>query len=189
MSCPDFEALSAFTDGESPPAECASVEKHLSGCAACRATVESIAAERRALSGMAVPPMPADLKASLEELVPRPAPRADAASEGARHLALPELEGQAPAGVDAEPAWRRWLSEIWAYRTTTALAAAAACVALLLWTWKSGVFAPRIELPAEFLAAAHNQYALSLRLAPSEKIMTEMPAQLSAGIPEGRDVY
>ncbi len=158
MSCPDFEALSAFADGESPAAERASIDRHLSDCAACRRTVESIAAERRALSGMAVPPMPADLKSSLEAMIP-----------------------------ESEPAWRAHLRILFSPRF--AVAAAAACVALLLWTWRAGVFAPRLELPAEFLAAAHNQYALSLRLAPSEKIMTEMPAQLSAGIPGGRDVY
>jgi ferric-dicitrate binding protein FerR (iron transport regulator) len=67
-----------------------------------------------------------------------------------------------------------------------ALAAVAAC-AVFLWT-RLEVFTPGVEISADYLTEAHHQYALTLPLAPTEKLMTEA-APMMAGQLEGPDVY
>jgi anti-sigma factor RsiW len=60
MSCPDLLLLSQLVDGELAPSEAASIEPHVSTCAACRSRIERLdratAAARAAMSEAPVPP-------------------------------------------------------------------------------------------------------------------------------------
>ena len=68
-------------------------------------------------------------------------------------------------------------------------AALAACLALVFWARHEGFFVVRLDIPADLLIAAHNQYALTVPLAPAEKIMAEMPVRLAGEWRGDRDVY
>lgn len=161
-ACPDHETLSAFADGEARPWEAAAARRHEQGCAACRARLASLRAAKAALAGYQAPEMPAELRASLRRLA-RPA----------RRSLISRLSGL--ASPRARPAG--------------AAALAAACWALLLWARDAGLLRRPIGLPAEVLAAAHYQYALTLPLAPAEDLSSELPPALASADAEGADVY
>jgi hypothetical protein len=161
---PSFESLSAFFDGE-PDRE--GIANHAQACADCRALLRSFEAERAVIrSAWKAPAMPEDLRTALLDAIP---------SEGSPEPGLWEqlrrsLRGPAPA-----------------------VAAAAACLALALWARGTGLFGSRVEIPADLFVAAHNQYELTLPLAPKERIMTEIPRGLAIGFVPGAertsDVY
>lgn len=68
MNCPDAELLSAVLDGEASEAETRSLDRHLGGCAACRSLAAELRGLKAALEAQPVPPMPGDLRASLERM-------------------------------------------------------------------------------------------------------------------------
>lgn len=149
---PSFEDLSAFFDGEEASAE---VRRHADGCPECRRTLASFGAGRAALRGAwTAPPAGEEFLESLRGAVPE---RPGAAARLLESLRA-SLRGPAPVA-----------------------AAAAACVALFLWARGAGLFGERIVIPEELFVAAHNQYELTLPLAPKERILTEMPRGLAAG--------
>lgn len=164
MSCPDFETLSAFSDGQATPAEAAALAAHLPGCRACSAALAGLGEAKRALSGYAVPPAPAGLA---EDIL-------------------------AAAGL--RPWWRVLLEEFSAGLLQPAGAVAAAAVVLAAVFALSGRRAPAalaeapVEVPAEVLTAAHRRYALSMPLAPVESVPPPVYPRLAGG-PEERDVY
>lgn len=165
MTCPPFEALSAYADGQADAAEAAATKAHLAGCAACSASLASLGSARRALAAYAVPPAPAGL--------------------AARILAH---------AADRRPWWQVFFDELSAGLAQPAGAAALAAVALAVFFALRGPAVPvataeaEVEVPAEVLTAAHRRYALSMPLAPVE---SARPAaeRLLAGVPEEHDVY
>jgi len=161
MSCPDAATLSAFVDEETDRRETRTVERHADGCPLCRRKLASMRAAKSALRALPVPPLPADLAAEL-------------ASLGG---------GVERAGV------LQVLREALFSRRTLAACALAACVVLMLWVRQAGLLVARLDVPADLLMAAHNQYALTMPLAPSEQILSEMPVRLAGGSQEERDVY
>src|SRR5215813_2743051 len=60
------ERLSAFVDGELPPAEAAALRAHAAGCAACTAALEELRAMVANARGLDAPEPPATLWASIE---------------------------------------------------------------------------------------------------------------------------
>ncbi|MDE2293453.1 MAG: zf-HC2 domain-containing protein, partial [Elusimicrobia bacterium] len=73
MSCPDFEVLSAYADGEATPAETSAMGSHLAACPDCSRRLRSIRSAGRALAGLPVPDAPPDLLETLwDASVPRP---------------------------------------------------------------------------------------------------------------------
>jgi anti-sigma factor RsiW len=157
--CPGSEGLSAYFDCRCGAEEAKGIESHLRGCSCCRLRLRSMGACRSALRAAPVPAMPEGLARALRKM---------AAGQ----------EGHAVPGV----LWPR-------LRFAFALSAAAAfLIGFGFWVKISGVFLPKIDVPVDLVAAAHNQYALTMPLAPVEEIAAEMPAQLArAG--EGTDVY
>lgn len=168
MTCPPFETLSAYADGQAAPEEAASLAAHLPACAACSASLAALGSARRALAAYKVPPAPAGL--------------------AARILAA---GGSAAA---ARPWWRAFLDELAAGLAQPAGAVAAAALALaVFFAWRSPGAAPELaeaplEVPVEVLTAAHRRYALSMPLAPVESAEPAALLQLAGG-PEARDVY
>ncbi|MFH2203213.1 MAG: zf-HC2 domain-containing protein [Elusimicrobiota bacterium] len=161
MSCPKFDILSAYIDAETGGVQTRSVEAHVDECAACRRKLASMRAAKTALRELPVPALPADLAAELAA-----------------------LGGGVP---------RRGMLEVLrtalSMRNTVAAFALAAGIAFMLWVRQAGLLVPRLDVPADLLMAAHNQYALTMPLAPSEKILSEMPVRLAGGMAEERDVY
>lgn len=161
MICPDHEGLSAHLDGEDAGLPRDEIERHVESCPACRRTLQAMRAAQAALRAHPVPAMPRDLAERLSSLSPSP-------------------EGRAPLeGTGAGPFNRRSVMAL----------AFAACLAIAVWSRREGILAARLELPADLLMAAHNQYALTMPLAPSERIMTEMPVRLAGSRFQERDVY
>ncbi|OIO11971.1 MAG: hypothetical protein AUJ52_01155 [Elusimicrobia bacterium CG1_02_63_36] len=161
---PSFEALSALFDGEESSEE---TRRHAADCPACLLTLKSFEEERRALRGAwTVSPAGEPFLAALADAVrERPSVLRMLADQMRE-----SLRGPAPVA-----------------------ATAAACLALLFWARSSGLFGIRVEIPEELFVAAHNQYELTLPLAPKERILTEMPRGLAAGFdaaaPRGSGVY
>jgi len=160
---PSFEDLSAFFDGENTESH---IHTHLDACADCKAVLTSMEADRAAMRSVwTAPAMPPGLTESLVAAIPK-----------------------------ATPWWQRVLFEFRdSLRIQAAAVATAACVAVLLWGRGAGWFSPRVEIPSDLFVAAHNQYELTLPLAPTERIMTEMPRGLAMSIDPNRekdkDVY
>lgn len=150
---PSFESLSAYFDGETPSAE--KIRAHLDACGRCRGVLASLEAERRAIrAAWTAPEIPEELNRSLLRVASAP-----------------------------PPWWKSLRSALrGGLRLPAALAAAAACLALVLWGRGAGWFGPRVVIPSELFVAAHNQYELTLPLAPTEKILTEMPRGLALGV-------
>lgn len=71
MSCPDFDDLSAYTDGELTPAEHQRVAEHLPLCQECRATVARIGAMRRQLQALPSPALGIDLAQRFSPAAPQ----------------------------------------------------------------------------------------------------------------------
>jgi anti-sigma factor RsiW len=69
-TCAPYEAdLSALVDGELAPEREAEVRAHLRGCAACSERLEALCDVDLALASIAVPPVPAGLRARLAERI------------------------------------------------------------------------------------------------------------------------
>jgi anti-sigma factor RsiW len=92
-TCAPYEAdLSALVDGELAPEREAEVRAHLGGCAACSERLEALCDVDLALASIAVPPVPAGLRARLAERIAR-----DAATPEGRDASRPAPErSQAP---------------------------------------------------------------------------------------------
>ncbi|PCI31451.1 MAG: hypothetical protein COB53_13165 [Elusimicrobia bacterium] len=94
---------------------------------------------------------------------------------------------------DLIPESTPWWSRLVVGWRVPVLALTAACVALLLWNQREMPVQPRLEIPLELFIAAHNQYELTLPLAPTERILTEMPRGLAVSFEHGQekknDVY
>lgn len=164
MTCLDPQVLSAYMDKEATPIEEASVVDHLQSCRACHTRLESMKAARSALKTFSVPAMPPDLAVRLAAMQPMPPVRSSA--------------------------WAVFLGGVTA-RSSMVTLALAACLAVAFWVKQSGMLVERVDLPADLLTAAHNQYALTMPLAPAEKILSDMPVRLAGGLlMDGeRDVY
>ena len=96
------------------------------------------------------------------------------------------------AAPPAEPFWAAPLRELRAglsHRGSVVTFAVVGSLALLLWGRSSGWLQPRLEVPVDLLVAAHNQYVLTMPLAPAEKIQAELPVVLAGDAVEERDVY
>ncbi|HBL17958.1 MAG: hypothetical protein A2X36_06575 [Elusimicrobia bacterium GWA2_69_24] len=169
MNCPDFEVISAYSDGEATPEEVRVVAAHVRECESCFLRLRSVESAKLALRRVPAPRLPRDLRRTLLEA--------------------------GPGLGDGRAAWRRFLEELRAgllHPASVFSIGAAVVAAFLFWGRNEGLLTPRIELPADLLVAAHNQYALTLPLAPTERILTEMPDQIAASVTgpaEGRGVY
>ncbi|MFH1723569.1 MAG: zf-HC2 domain-containing protein [Elusimicrobiota bacterium] len=186
MNCPEFESLSAYIDGEAAPGEAGLVKTHLDGCARCRLTLRTLRTGKASLRALPVPAMPSDLRAVLGSLAPRPLGRGAQAWKGSAPRRGPA------ATPEAGGFWRTVVREVragLAHPVSALSFAAVASVALFFWARGSGMLMPRLDLPADLLMAAHNQYALTVPLAPADKILTDLPRQLAAAGAEERDVY
>ncbi len=163
MTCPDHEGLSAFLDEEDAGTPRDEIQRHVESCSACRRTLRAMRASQVAMSALSVPAMPEDLAERLSA------------------MSLPTQGRPILEGIGAG---------FFNRRSVVALAFAA-CLVLAVWARREGFLVPRLELPADLLMAAHNQYALTMPLAPSEKIMAEMPIRLagSSRSSQERDVY
>lgn len=91
MSCPQDLALSAYADGELPPAEASRLERHVQGCAACRRRLDAFHGLRQALRELPSPALGFDLSARLQDRLRTPPPR--------RRAARPFWAGWVPAGL------------------------------------------------------------------------------------------
>jgi len=152
MNCPDKEALSAYLDGETGGSESAALAGHLEGCGLCRARLKTLRAVKAAVSAaVQAPPMPADLRRALQDMIPRPAPW-----------------------------WRRLLGEgAGPLRPAAAVSFCLAAALALVWAARHRPGrSSRDELPVEMLLAAHSQYELTMPLAPEERIVADLAAQL-----------
>jgi len=163
VSCPDFELLSAHADGESTAGERVFLEKHLPSCSRCRETLQGLRAEKAGLRRLPLPPVPEALLADLESMA----------------------AGYRPC---AEGIWARFFAELRAglrHPAAVFALAAAVCLGLVLWGRGRGLLTPHLDVSVDVLTAAHGQYELTLPLAPSERILSEMPQQLAVGWPAG----
>lgn len=72
MDCMDHDVLSAYVDAEATFLELVRVRFHLYHCSRCRESVRVMTKMKERLRRQGVPPMPAELRRSLEEMVPEP---------------------------------------------------------------------------------------------------------------------
>ncbi|MBI5201109.1 MAG: zf-HC2 domain-containing protein [Elusimicrobia bacterium] len=166
--CPAGELLSAYVDREANPSEERRIDLHLADCGACRSRVRSLGRLKTAVRNQPLPPLPAALKADL--------------------LALAR-----DAQARAEGSWRGRIKaffELLAASVATPAGAAAAAALLLALAWGGWRFGAGTNVPVDFVLAAHNEYARTMPLAATERIMTELPVQItSAGSEDKEDVY
>lgn len=181
--CPSRELLSAYVDREANPSEERRVGLHLADCSACRAQVRALTRLKVSVRNQPLPAMPAELR---KELL-----AAARAADRER-----ELERAGPFDLLRSGAWLEALSRLLplrAYGPGWAAAAAALLVAIGLGAWRV-TRAAGTPVPVDFILAAHNQYVRTMPVAPTEKIMAELPVQISYAAPEEagdapRDVY
>ena len=165
MRCPTNEQWSAYADREAGPGEAGLLEAHLAGCEACRLTLRSLKAVKRALAAEPAPAMPADLLESLRRGIRESRPE-------------PEERGWSVLGG--------WL------RPAAALSFAAAALLLVFWLRRPAPEPPQAKVQsgsADVLLAAHDRFAMTIPLASTEVIVSEERVQLARGPEEGRDVY
>ncbi|MCX5789281.1 MAG: zf-HC2 domain-containing protein [Elusimicrobia bacterium] len=174
--CPRRDLLSAYVDREANPSEERRVDLHLADCAACRAQVRSLGRLKAAVRNQPVPPMPADLRESLMAMARAAQRRADggfAARLSAAWREALDASARAAAALRARPAW-----------------GAALAALLLTVAWGGWQLNRRTFVPVDLILAAHNQYARTMPLASTEKIMSEMPVQITyAETEEAGEVY
>lgn len=76
MSCPSFDELSAYADGEIDAGECARFRRHIGACPLCQAELGSLRAMGRELRALPAPTLGFDLAAQMDDrLRPVPPPR------------------------------------------------------------------------------------------------------------------
>ena len=105
--------------------------------------------------------MPEDLRRALQGMIPRPAPW-----------------------------WKTLLGELGAglMRPAAALSFSLAAALTIVWLVRHRPGpSHQDELPVEMLLAAHNQYALTMPLAPEERIVADLPAQFDEETTGGAD--
>jgi len=145
-TCAPYEAdLSALVDGELAPEREAEVRAHLGGCAACSERLETLCDVDLALASIAVPPVPAGLRAQLAERIAR-----DAATPGERDASRPvSVRPQAPRrpAPSAARRPRRRLSRPALGAALAAAAALALYLAVTRWDSSLPLEAPAPELP------------------------------------------
>ena len=152
MKCPEPEVLSAYADREASPEERGRVERHLAGCPACRTSLSVLVRLKDSVRLQPDPPMPAALRAALDSMAAE-IPRAEVV------------------------AWRESLFAGWIHlRPAWGLGLAAAGVALLAW---SGGDRDAENVPLDLILAAHRQYALTLPLAETESILSQLPGLMA----------
>lgn len=162
--CPSPDLLSAYVDREASPAEERRVGVHLAGCGSCREGVRALARLKLSVRNQPAPPMPADFKREL--LAAARATDAEVRRELGREAARREAADWLGALAGAFGHARGW-------------AAAAALLALAgAGGWRLTRPAA-VPLPVGFILAAHNQYVRTMPLAPTEKILSELPVQIS----------
>jgi len=61
--------LSAWLDGELPPAELAAIEQHLAVCPECRAETDCLRRTQRLVGGLSAPPLPRDIVVDLNRAI------------------------------------------------------------------------------------------------------------------------
>jgi anti-sigma factor RsiW len=72
MNCKEiFEALSDYLDDDLDAEECDRIEQHLGGCTPCLAFLNTLQRTVDFCRDSTVPPMPAEMKASLRDAVKR----------------------------------------------------------------------------------------------------------------------
>jgi anti-sigma factor RsiW len=168
--------LSAYVDREANPSEERRVDIHLADCGACRAVVRSLGRLKIAVRNQPAPPMPADLRRDLLRL----AREADARRRGL----LPAPLGGALRGFG------RALAEAASVLAVRPAWSAAAAALLLALAWGGRRMSAKTDVPVDFVLAAHNGYSRTMPLAPTETIMSDLPAQITyAGAEETSDVY
>lgn len=154
MSCDNFEEkISAFVDKELSPSETVSVARHIETCAQCHREVRLLGKMKSVARGIAGPAMPDSLRQTL---------LAQARKSQRR---------------EAFSLWR-WLCAQWqipSIRYGTASAFAAASIALAVVSSGSNE-----ELPIDVLLAAHDQYSMTMPLAPAEAVLARLPERMDA---------
>ncbi|MBI4347153.1 MAG: zf-HC2 domain-containing protein [Elusimicrobia bacterium] len=191
--CPPGALLSAYVDREVDPSEERRVGLHLAGCGGCRARVRSLGRLKLAMRHRPTPSMPADLR---EDLL-RMARDADARRRARRSpwARLSEAALELAAGLRARPAWAAagaalLLTVALAGRRIQARPEALTQGPEALTQGPEALTQGPEAVSVDFVLAAHNEYSRTLPLASTEKIMTELPVQISsAGSEEGSDVY
>jgi anti-sigma factor RsiW len=166
--CAPYEAdLSALVDGELAPEREAEVRAHLGGCAECSERLEALCDVDLALASIAVPPVPAGLRAQLAERIARDAATPEARDASRPAPVRPQALRLPPPPASRRP--RRWLSR-------PALAAAlAAASALALYLAVTGVDSSLpLETPAPELPVAES---VPERTAAAVEIAEAAPVQ------------
>lgn len=161
MNCRDLrEILTAYADGEATAAEASRLERHLEGCAPCRARLKEERVLKRAAAAAGAPAMPADLKAALlseargRRRAERRPPKFWKAPRPSRRQEMPWRLGW-PAGLG--------------------LGAAFAAASALIFVRSM----PEESVPVEALLAAHRQYEQTLPAAPRLSLSARLPELLA----------
>jgi hypothetical protein len=102
-----YEALSAWLDGESPPAEREQVDEHLRGCGSCRDLLEEMRRVSRAVAEEPVPPVPLGLEGRIRQRLD-PAPVREAGVPPARWYLYRLPLAAAAVLVGALALWVAW---------------------------------------------------------------------------------
>lgn len=162
MSCQEMEELlSAYVDRQASGEEEAAVARHLEYCGDCRREVRLLGAIKRGVGRVPSPVIPQDLRAAL-------------LGEARR------VEALSRRGL-----WRR-LAREWSavfgkpLGWGLAAAFAAAGVAIVV-----RISSPGDEIPLEVMLAAHDEYAMTMPLAPRELILSDLPEPAAAGGSDG----
>jgi anti-sigma factor RsiW len=149
-TCEPYEAdLSALVDGELAPEREAEVRAHLGGCAACSERLEALCDVDLALANIAVPPVPAGLRARLAERIARDAATPEGRDASRPASGRPQEPRRLTVATPRRP--RRWL-----FRPALGAAlAAAAALALYLAVTSVDSSLP-LETPAPELRVAES---------------------------------
>lgn len=154
MSCDKFEEkISAFVDKELSDSDAEEISRHIEACGRCRR--EALVQEKMKSVARTIkaPPMPDSLRQAL---------LAQAAKIQRRETF----------------SWWRWLAAQWQipsirYGAASAFAAASIAFAVV----SSG---RDEELPLDVLLAAHDQYSMTMPLAPAEAVLARLPEKMSS---------
>ena len=154
MSCDNFEEkISAFVDRELNEVETAEVSAHLETCAGCRGEVRLLEKMKSAARGISGPPMPDSLRQAL---------LAQARKSQRR---------------EAFSLWG-WLAAQWRVPSIRYGAASAfAAASIVFAVFSSG---RNEELPLDVLLAAHDQYSMTMPLAPAETVLARLPERMDS---------